>query len=422
MTTHTEKFDEIDPFVLWMTDQLQLPIERIDGAIRVAIPNERRAAFDGREALTLSLDGAAETSIQCLVDALNGAGPVHSRPRDQPQSVHEITGRLFDAYTLEDGNVHLAGCRLEDRLFMRATFRRVHGDGETAELEHIFVDDTGNQVDPDLAKSLGMTNLEPYGEWPPKADDRVVETVRQAACEIAGESALLLVAALVWCKFATGKLSFDIRGASAELPFCGWAATLQAPPFPAHAAHSDTRTQGSDSAAQGYQLAATDDGRIARAAEIGKCAESSRTVLLDELITCEATGDQILPQYAANCPVTGDRVRHTSMVHCSACNELVSPTAIEGGVCRACRQPEIVDKDDPRMARILGEHPGLDRWRRWRLSETASAYIAIAMTLLSVQLVALDKETLEPMHLATRSRLSSRWSPLAPSQYDEILR
>ena len=44
--------------------------------------------------------------------------------------------------------------------------------------------------------------------------------------------------------------------------------------------------------------------------------------------------------------------------------------AAHGGRCSACRSLAPVRKDDPRMARLLDEHPLLDRWPRWRIAET----------------------------------------------------
>ncbi|HBO46172.1 MAG TPA: hypothetical protein DD670_20055, partial [Planctomycetaceae bacterium] len=40
-------------------------------------------------------------------------------PADQPGTVHEMADRLLPAYTIESGTVRLAGCLLEDRLFLR---------------------------------------------------------------------------------------------------------------------------------------------------------------------------------------------------------------------------------------------------------------------------------------------------------------
>jgi hypothetical protein len=79
-----------------------------------------------------------------------------------------------------------------------------------------------------------------------------------------------------------------------------------------------------------------------------------------------------------------------------------------------------VTKDDPRMARLLGEYPRLDRWPQWRMSETLTSYLAIGSGVWRRLLVVADKETLELRHLASGHRLSKRWSPLSPTDYQGV--
>ena len=74
------------------------------------------------------------------------------------------------------------------------------------------------------------------------------------------------------------------------------------------------------------------------------------------------------------------------------------------------------------MARILHEHPALDRWRRWRMSETSRVYVLVATGWLKRLLVVVDKETLELRHMATGSRLSHRWTAIEPTQFAYVLR
>ena len=54
---------------------------------------------------------------------LSAAGkPMNAVPAAQPQGVHELSQRLFDTYTVDQGNVHLGGCTLDDRPLLRLTF------------------------------------------------------------------------------------------------------------------------------------------------------------------------------------------------------------------------------------------------------------------------------------------------------------
>jgi hypothetical protein len=74
------------------------------------------------------------------------------------------------------------------------------------------------------------------------------------------------------------------------------------------------------------------------------------------------------------------------------------------------------------MARLLDEHPPLDRWRNWRISETATVYILTASGWFNRLLVVVDKDSLELKCLATGSRLRVGWSVVEPSRYDYVLR
>ena len=122
------------------------------------------------------------------------------------------------------------------------------------------------------------------------------------------------------------------------------------------------------------------------------------------------------------CPVSGRRLLRTEMVRCRCCQQRVSPQVLERSQCLACRRLKAVKKADPRMARVLHEHPALDRWRRWRISETSRVYVLVATGWLKRLLVVVDKESLDLRHMATGSRLSPRWTVVEPTQYGYVLR
>jgi hypothetical protein len=131
----------------------------------------------------------------------------------------------------------------------------------------------------------------------------------------------------------------------------------------------------------------------------------------------------------AICPVTGERAPRERFLTCSMCREAVSPLAfaadlarVEKRRCFACRRLTKVRKDDPRMARVLHEHPRLDDWSRWRLSETARVYILVASRLAGKLLVVLDKETLSPKRVAESGPFLMRWSDLPEVQREAELR
>ncbi|MBN2475405.1 MAG: hypothetical protein JXB62_12410 [Pirellulales bacterium] len=335
---------------------------------------------------------------------------IHAAPADQPSSVHQIVERLFPAYTVDFGNVHLAGCRLEDRLFVRLDFR--HGDQPLA----VYLGPDGGELRRDRVDALGMTEVAQL-EKPPQPFEpqlrQLVETGVRAATERCGDGRplQLLTTTVLWCKFAEGKLRFAVGDHTADLPFADWARTLQPPPFVCPYTSAST-----------FHVAATDDGRVVAAEQIDVCSETGRRVLVGELITCSATGRRAVAELMETCPVSEERVLRREMVACSTCRQPVSPTAIRRNQCAACRNLQPVSKADPRMARALDEHPPLDRWRNWRISETAKVYVLMATGWLRRLLVVVDKDSLDLKLLATGGRLFSGWHVVEPPQYDYVLR
>jgi hypothetical protein len=215
---------------------------------------------------------------------------------------------------------------------------------------------------------------------------------------------------VLWCKYAQGRLCFTIGGSRVQLPFSGWAQTLQAPPFVCPA-----------TGARSYHIAATDDGRITVAIQIAACEITGKRVLNDELVTCAATGQRVLSERTENCPVTGEPVLRDVMEFCTCCGQQVNPAVLADGICQACREMAEVSKDDPRIARVLGEHPGLDSYRTWKLSETATTYVVCAGGWIRQLLAVVDKQSLEVRHLARRHRLLNDWTPVPEPQWREIL-
>jgi hypothetical protein len=331
-------------------------------------------------------------------------------PADQPQSVARIAERLFPAYSLDRGKVHLAGCVLEDRLVVR-----LQGCLESQPLE-MFVDGEGRDLNPELVETLGIRSALPVDRAPPLAARQFDQFQAQ------GMSLLLqrlptdvdfqiVSMTAVWCKYAEGKLRFTFGEASADLPFSDWAQTLQPPPFVCPY-----------SGRKGFHLAATDDGRVTLSERIAVCEETGRRTLEEDLVRCAVTGRRVLAELAAVCPVTGQQVLRRVLVPCALCGQHVSPAAIKKERCAACRSLRAVSKADPRMARLLDEHPDLDRWRWWRIAETREVHVFQGSGWLSQILVVADKNTLELKLLATGNRLLPHWHFTGSEQHEHVLR
>jgi hypothetical protein len=339
------------------------------------------------------------------MDALVDAPFAHAAPVEQPASVHEIAARLFPAYSVDGGTVHLAGCRLEDRWFLRAETYHA-GQHQTR-----FLDAGGHAVSPDEATRLGLWQTAPLGRPPRRVDEPLEKRLDQAAAAVREQigdagAGLKLSMTVIWCKWVEGKLRFTIGDESVDLPFQGWTRLLQAPAYTCPITGTKT-----------YHLAATDDGQIVAARRVTACAESGQRAVDENLVTCTATGLKVLPERTERCPVSGETVLSDELVACRSCHQRVSPNVVRRRCCQACRQLHPIGKADPRMARVLDEHPALDRFHHWRITETAEVYVLACRRWMKRLVLVVDKATLELREVSTGMVGSSRLKRLEPAQY-----
>jgi len=423
-------------FCLWALATLNLPVHRKeDGIYELVVPEDAREELGGAETVRFTFDestGAGEARPERLslgsplfdwiVARLQQIGHVvHAAPAGQPDSVRQLTSRLFDAYTVDGGTVRLGGCSLEDQPLLRHTHQIRSTNNQTDDrLAHIYTSTEGRPVDESLLSALRVDDVVPFDGKPPRTSEEEVRrwgaVGEQRAPVVAhDERAELLVTAVVWCKYFHCKLLFKIGEARADLSFDGWAQLLvdggiEPPPF--QCAHTGRSS---------HRLVAIDDDRITVPEAIAECEESGRQVLESDLATCAASGRRVLPEFLHTCPVTGDRVVPSAIATCSACRQCVSPSCLVGDRCQACRTMTAIHMDDPRMARVLGEFPKLERWSRWRIAETDTSYILTARSMLRSLLLVLDTESLDAMHLATGSRFARHWAEVPPQQWKEYL-
>jgi hypothetical protein len=333
--------------------------------------------------------------------------PLSAAAVQQPVSVHELTGKLYEPYQVDGGHTSLAGCNLEDRPFLRLTYLNPTPDSPECQLKHVFADSDGHLLAGGLRDGLALHDLKPlHGRSPrlaPKVVDHWKQVTRQQYEHNEAAAGQLLATTLIWCKYMVAKLTFTIGKNSVELAAEGWARyfadqQLKPPPY-------SCPLTGKSS----YHLAATDDGRISVAEAIAACDISGRRVLENELETCSVTGQQVLPEYLQVCSVSGQPVLRRALEACDMCHQEVSPLVLSGGRCRVCCRVEPISKEDPRLARLLGAYPQLDRWKSWRCAESHTHVVLVASSLLNQLLLVADKNTLEVTRLASGSRVRRRW-------------
>ena len=157
---------------------------------------------------------------------------------------------------------------------MRLTF----GAAENDRVNHVFVAPDGSTVNDEVARSLGMDQVEPITESPPRLDETGLRSLVAAGRRIAAKRASErnpdatvaepLAITAVWIRHVDGRLQFTIGDAAATLDFSGWAKLLAPQAFTARSSGVKT-----------FRLSATDDGRIDATEEMAVCQQSGRRVL-----------------------------------------------------------------------------------------------------------------------------------------------
>jgi len=421
--------EDLVDFVRWAVAQLQLPFREQEGQAALTLPEEDRSAFDDQHELQLALDGRNRDGLEpislnsrfgkWLLDKLHSLQPaVHARPKEQPAAVNALADRLFSAYQVTGGNIHLGGCQLTDFPFLRLSYAAEEASHTT--IKHLYVAHDGSSVSDDLVSDLGLDKVEPITKAPPRIEEASLSALIAAGRRVAAQAANSrelqtavaepLLTTIVWVKQASGKLYFEIGESSAVLPFSGWAKLLKPKPFVTEYSRTST-----------FHLAATDDGRIDAYEQITACELSGERVLLQDLVQCSVTGKRVKKEFTEICPVSGKPTLKDEFDVCPLCQQRVSKAVLTDNACLGCRGLEKIAKDDPRLVWILGEHTGLDRWKHWQLAETLDVYIVQASSLLKRLLVVVDKETLVVRHVATAGRFSSIWTPATESVREELL-
>ena len=344
-------------------------------------------------------------------------GAAHAAPSDQPTSVHEIASQLLDAYTVDEGHAHLAGCHLDDVPVVHLLYRSAAtGNGNApATLVELFVlfdqdNPQGRALAEDEIESLGLDTLIPAS---PKVVPSRIATLVDSARNVAADQAISnppIATTICWCKYAHGTLQFTIGESKETLSFADWARNLTAPPF-----------QSSQGMSAGFHVAATDEGVIVATEDIAACEVSGRRLLASDLIHCPVTRQRVAEELTAECPVSGERILESALAECEQCRQLVSPRCLEKDRCEACRHLSTVRRGDSRLEALLTRFPRLAQWQWYRLGETSRVTILTAAGLFERVLVVADRETLLPLHVAQGNRLSKSWTAVALEEHARIL-
>ncbi len=326
----------------------------------------------------------------------------HWVPEDQPLRVSDLAQRLLREYRAEGGTVHLAGCTLDELPVIRLPV--VFGGRD---VYRIFgsSDELGREVDDPLFYQLGLSRLvaaDRPNTVSPREEGRLLARAAAAAADMGQGQPVGQADKIVWCKYARGKIQFTIGELVSQIPFGGWARTVAPPAYRCPASGQET-----------FAVAATSDGRIVAAEQIGQCQQTGRRLPRCEMVRCAVTDQWVSRELTERCPVSGQMVLKQRLVPCPLCREPVSPQALDHGRCRGCRSLSAVCYDDQRIQPILAKYPLLSRWQWLRLAETETAFLVVAAGFFQRRLLVLDKQSLNIRYAARGNRGLSSWSAAA---------
>lgn len=336
--------------------------------------------------------------------ATHDRGALLARPATQPESVHEFSRRLFDAYEVDNGQMHLAGCHLVEVPFLRVTTLAAE---DPSQVEHRLFDAEGEVVADKLIEQLGLAEVRPFeGQNVAITRNEIESLVERLNTDGEGFVAVTVVVA----KRAEGAVQFDIGEQCTRVKFDDWTRTLTAPAFHCAASGLDT-----------YHLAALDDGRIVAAEGIVTCEESGARVLACERVTCGVTGKQVDSQLVSRCPVSGIEVLKEQMTECIACQQLVSRPVLVRGVCKACRELPRAKRSDTWVSGLMSEFPALERYHTFHAGELGGLVRVMATGWWRRLLVVTRAGETQPVAVSIREGFAGPWQHVPPSDWRSVL-
>lgn len=332
--------------------------------------------------------------------------PPSVRPVRQPHAVHELTDRFFEAYQLDGGKAHMAGCHLEEVPFVRRTRIDSVADSDTDQVAvwHSYFDEQGKPVADQLVEELGLNQVESARDSAPRVTPRLVERLSLSTTtqdkSVADKENANELQTIVWARRATGRIRFEFGDESVDAPFDGWVKTLSAPAIICPRTGRET-----------FSLTTVEGGDIVAAEEVVLCEVTDHRHIASDLDRCAETNKLVEPELLEPCPITGDWVLSTEFVPCPRCQQSVPKGKATATGCKGCDGAKRVGTNHPVLQAIQAKHPAFAK-QGWQLAETQRAVILVRDGWLRRRVATFDKATLELLHEAEASRFSATWRPV----------
>lgn len=267
----------------------------------------------------------------------------HLRPRDQPESVAELSAALLRPFEVVGASLAVTGCLFEEVPFVAAGERRSWFDPSGREVTAEFADSLGLNDSIALERPhRGMREIE-GASW---IAERFPDSIRSAE-----------PIAVVWARWARGKLTVAAPARSVDLEFEGWAR---------HLATGRTRVapfRCPETGASGDRIVVSDDGEPTVPEALGICAVSGRRRLVSHLVPCGVSGALASADRLTECPVSGIVAIPSTLVRCDWCATGVAPSVLVKQVCSLCRDGVPLNGDSTWLDWLADHEPDASAWR-----------------------------------------------------------
>lgn len=312
-----------------MASSFELDLNELDENFQL-----RLRQFDGEQGAS---DLVARIAKQNAADSLSGleatarfleaaAIPAaEAEPRGQPAHVHQLATLLMKPFRLCAGTIHVAGCVMDRRPFLRLTL--LQQSVEDSMLKHRWYGPDGKQLSTEDVARLGLHDLKPLQRRLRGGD---AESVRSWIHNDVAVGVGPVLAVIAWCNWISGKLRLGFADRSVYVPFEGWAMEF------ASGQRQVPRYRCPHTGEQGYELLMLEDGTITVASATGHCEATGRQVLRSQLRRCAITGMTCATTELTRCPISGELGLTSQLELCQWCGRGVLPQCAPGGRCDEC--------------------------------------------------------------------------------------
>jgi hypothetical protein len=277
--------------------------------------------------------------------------------------------QIKGCYSGRDVQIHVAGCHFESRPWL-AMLRQTPDRNSPIAAE--FFDFAGQALPRSRVEALALDRWAPeshsilpheassFQEWLTRLPENAITTTESPGTP----DRQALGSAVIWCRWACGRVTFETDQNERSIEFAGWASDFLSgellPPG----------LECPESHEKGREIVVLPDGTITNSHAVENCAVSHEPTIRTRLTKCPVSGQIVFPKFLVACAVSGRRMLASAFSECRTCRRPTDPSAMSNGICLACEQLEHRATEVPAALRdaIVGRLPAsVTAGCQWRM-------------------------------------------------------